>query len=108
MTVHAAQESDKSLDSQTDTKVSGRIGLPWAKVNTSVEASVSTHSGNKRKSDYGATVDIEFTMARQSRAEGVNKIHDILGKLQDNANEINLKRMTAGLTQMGRRSRGCP
>ena len=60
MTVHAAQESDKSLDSQTDTKVSGRIGLPWAKVNTSVEASVSTHSGNKRKSDYGATVDIEF------------------------------------------------
>ena len=100
MTVHAAQESDKSVDSKTDTKASGRFGLPWAKMSVSVDASVSTHSGNKRKSDYGATVDIEFTMARQSDAEGTSKLHDILGKLQDTANEINLKRMTAGLVQM--------
>ena len=108
MTVHAAQESDKSVDSKTDTKVSGRYGLPWAKVSASVEASVSTHSGNKRKSDYGATVDIEFSMARQSDSEGVSKIHDILGKLQDTANEINLKRMTAGLVQMDEETEEVP
>ena len=108
MTVHASQESDKSVDSKTDTKVSGRYGLPWAKVNASVEASVSTHSGNKRKSDYGATVDIEFTMARQADAEGTSKIHDILGKLQDTANEINLKRMTAGLEQMDEETEDTP
>ena len=100
MTVHAAQEHEDSVDSKTDTQAKGSYGLPWAKVSVSVDASVSTHSGNKRKSDYGATVDIEFTMARQPDSEGTSKIHDILGKLQDKANEINLKRMTAGLETM--------
>ena len=108
MTVHAAQESDKSVDSKTDTKASGRFGLPWAKMSVSVDASVSTHSGNKRKSDYGATVDIEFSMARQPDAEGTSKIHDILGKLQETANEINLKRMTAGLEQMDEETEDTP
>ena len=100
MTVHASQEHERSVDSETETHVKGSGGLPWAKVSASVDASVSTHSGHKRASDYSATIDIEFTMARQPASEGTSKILDILGKLQDKANEINLKRMTAGLEVM--------
>ena len=80
MTVHASQEHEDSVDSKTDTKIRGSYGLPWAKVSASVDASVSTHKANKRKSDYSATVDIEFTMARQEPSEGTNKILDILGE----------------------------
>ena len=51
---------------------------------------MSTHSKNKRSSDYSATTDMKLHMSRHPVPEGLAKTLDAMNSVTQAANEINV------------------
>lgn len=90
MNVSASTESEKSLDSHSEGSARVSFGFGLFKGTASIKASVSTHSKQKRSSDYSATTDMKLHMSRHPLPEGLAKVLDSMNEVAKAANGINV------------------
>ena len=90
MTVGAHTESESSVDSKTTGSAKVSFGWGLFKGTAQMSSEVSTHSKNKRSSDYSATTDMKLHMSRHPVPEGLAKTLDAMNSVTQAANEINV------------------
>lgn len=94
MTVSASVSSESSIDSSSEASGSASVsfgfGLFKGTASASMKANVSTHSANKRSSDYSATTDMKLSMIRHPLPEGLAKTLDAMNAHAKAIDEINL------------------
>ena len=89
MTVSAHTEAEKSVDSKTSGSAKVSFGFGLFKGTAQMSSEVSTHSKNKRTSDYSSTTDMKLHMARHPLPEGLAKTLDSMASVTESANKIN-------------------
>ena len=90
MSVSASTFSEKSLDSSSEGSGKATFGFGLFKGEIGMKANVSTHSSQKRESDYSATTDMELVMSRHPLPEGFAQTLQAMGEFAKAGNAINL------------------